>query len=56
MKDQGGQGKQIDGNGKTSGDVSTLLFLFYSYNSLNLELFLSYTIFKKLAISHNKLK
>ena len=23
VKDQGGQGKQIDGNGKTSGEVNT---------------------------------
>ena len=30
VKDQGGQGKQIDGNGKTSGEVSewVLSFLF----------------------------
>ena len=30
VKDQGGQGKQIDGNGKTSGEVNNLIFVFFS--------------------------
>lgn len=28
VKDQGGQGKQIDGNGKTSGEVNNSSFIF----------------------------
>lgn len=38
VKDQGGQGNQIDGNGKTSGEVNNSSFISFESDSVIIAL------------------